>query len=98
MAKAPRPFSVTLTHTEAALLLPPSGKGGHQTLHKTLLAQLANGGLTITLDDAELGMLVPLYDSIWLRRISGPFEAGVSAGVDDPRQQIMTADLIGQAF
>lgn len=53
-----RPFTLTLLPQEAAELLVPVGSGGHQTLHQMLLDQLANGNLTVTLDDAELGRLI----------------------------------------
>lgn len=51
-------FLLTLLPAEAAELQVPVGSGGHQTLHQMLLDQLANGNLTITLTDAQLGRLV----------------------------------------
>jgi hypothetical protein len=58
MGRKPKPIKLTLTHAEAAEILKPAGRGGHQEMHKKLLAQLANGNLTISLDDERLGELV----------------------------------------
>jgi hypothetical protein len=58
MVKAPRPFSITITQTEANEILTPHGAGGQQQFHDLLRNQLANGNLTILLDDADLGKLV----------------------------------------
>jgi hypothetical protein len=58
MPRTPRPFVMTLTPQEAAELQRPSGRGGHQTLHTKLRAQLAAGNLTVTLTDDELGFLI----------------------------------------
>lgn len=58
MPRSPRPFSLTLTATEAAILQAPAGEGGHQDLHAEILQQLANGNLTVSLNDEQLGKLV----------------------------------------
>jgi hypothetical protein len=58
MGRQATPIAFTLTSSEAAEILKPSGQGGHQSLHKRLLAQLANGNLSLSFDDAQLGELV----------------------------------------
>lgn len=58
MTKAPRPFSINITKEEAEFILEPMGEGGQQQLHETLRTQLADGKLTIILDDFDLGKLV----------------------------------------
>lgn len=58
MARAPRPFEFKLTNAEAAELTGPAGEGGHQSLHRRLIDELASGNLTVTFDDAELGELI----------------------------------------
>jgi hypothetical protein len=57
MARQPKPFTFTLTDPEIAELTGPVGEGGHQSLHRRLLDELANGP-TVTFDDAELGELI----------------------------------------
>lgn len=47
-----------LTPQEVAILQAPVGSGGHQSLHSELLAQLANGGNQLSLDDAMLGRVI----------------------------------------
>jgi hypothetical protein len=58
MAKAPKPFVFTLTEAEVAEIEGPSGSGGHQSLHRRLLDELAAGDQTVTFDDCELGELI----------------------------------------
>jgi len=58
MTATPKPFKLTLTASEAAELLKPSGKGGHQSLHRRLIKQLAGGSLTVTCSDRQLGQLI----------------------------------------
>jgi hypothetical protein len=57
MGKAPKPFVFQLTQAEVAELTDPVGEGGHQSLHRRLLSELAKGN-TVTFDDAELGELI----------------------------------------
>jgi len=56
--RQPKPFSFTLTPDEALILTGAKGRGGQQTLHRRLVAQLANGNLTIELDDRRFGELI----------------------------------------
>jgi hypothetical protein len=58
MGKAPKPFEMTLTEDEAAEISKPSGQGGHQSLHKRLLAVLDTGSRIFHFNDCELGELV----------------------------------------
>lgn len=58
MGKMPKPLKLTLTQSEANEILKPSGQGGHQSMHKRLLAQLADGNLTLSFDDEHMGELV----------------------------------------
>lgn len=57
MTRAPRPFEFTLTQSEADEIAQPAGEGGHQGLQNRLLAQLDHG-LTVYLNDAELGEVI----------------------------------------
>ena len=52
-----KPFVFTLNPDEIALLAQPAGTGGHQSLHKRLNEQLAQGN-NLTLNDAELGQVL----------------------------------------
>lgn len=56
--RKPKPFVFTLTPEEAVLITEAKGSGGHQSLHRRLVAQLAKGNLTITFNDAQLGELI----------------------------------------
>jgi len=58
MGRTPRPIELTLSQSEANEILRPSGQGGHQSMHKKLLAQLANGNLTVSFDDQHMGELI----------------------------------------
>jgi hypothetical protein len=55
--KRPKPFVFVLTQDEADVIAQPAGEGGHQGLHRRLQEQLEHG-LTISLDDAQLGELI----------------------------------------
>jgi hypothetical protein len=57
-SRAPRLLAITLAFEEAAHLMGPAGRGGHQVLHKKLNKQLEDGNLTIKLTDTELGMII----------------------------------------
>ncbi len=57
MARAPRPFTFTLTPSEVAEMEAPSGQGGHQSLHARIRSELA-GGPAVTFDDEEMGELI----------------------------------------
>lgn len=57
MPRMPKPFTFTLEPAEIEELMPPSGQGGHQSLHKRLKDELANGPF-VTLDDSEMGELI----------------------------------------
>ncbi len=56
--RQPRPFQFTLLPEEALILSEARGQGGQQNLHRRLVEQLANGNLTIELDDRRLGELI----------------------------------------
>ena len=86
MTKAPRPFSITLTKEEAAFILEPSGEGGQQQLHETLRDQLANGNLTILLDDTDLGKLVRYMTQYG----SGGFQGRLQKAFRRPLREIIS--------
>lgn len=56
--RPPKPFRLTLTPEEALLITEARGQGGQQNLHRRLVEQLANGNLTIELDDKRFGELI----------------------------------------
>jgi hypothetical protein len=56
--RQPKPFVLSLTPDEALMITGARGQGGQQTLHRRLVGQLANGNLTIELDDRRFGELV----------------------------------------
>lgn len=58
MARTPKPFVFKLTEEEAAEIAGPAGDGGHQSLHRRLNDELADGERTVTFDDAEMGELI----------------------------------------
>ena len=53
-----KPFVLTLTPDEALEITEARGKGGHQSLHRRLVTELAKGDLNITLNDRQFGELV----------------------------------------
>jgi hypothetical protein len=53
-----KPFVLQLTPQEVALIQQPVGSGGHQSLHAELIAQLAQSGNQLTLNDAQLGRII----------------------------------------
>jgi hypothetical protein len=55
MPRVPKKFAFTLLPAEAAVLIRPSGKGGHQNLHKDIRSQLAATGNQLELDDGQMG-------------------------------------------
>ena len=57
MPRQPRSFVFTLTAAETSELEPPSGQGGHQSLHARLRAELA-AGPTVSFDDQQMGELI----------------------------------------
>ena len=56
--RQPRPFSFVLTPEEALIITDARGQGGQQSLHRRLVEQLANGNLTIEMDDRRFGELI----------------------------------------
>ncbi len=60
-----KPIEFTLTQSEAAELLEPSGSGGHQSLHKRLIDQLEGGNLILKFDDAHMGELIRYMQYGW---------------------------------
>ena len=56
--RLPKPFRLTLTPEEALEITDARGVGGQQNLHRRLVEQLANGNLTIELDDRRFGELI----------------------------------------
>jgi len=56
--RTPKPFVFTLREEEAAEIGEARGTGGHQTLHRRLVSELARGDLTILFTDAQLGELI----------------------------------------
>ena len=73
MPKAPKPITFQLTEDEATEIKRPAGGGGQQNFQKKLLAQLADGKLTLTFDDELMGMLIR-YISYGHERDSGGFQ------------------------
>ena len=57
MTRPPRPFTFRLLDAEVAEIVHPSGRGGHQSLHRLIRDQLKDGKNIVRLDDAQLGML-----------------------------------------
>jgi hypothetical protein len=55
MPRIAKRFSFQLLPSEVAVLIRPSGKGGHQNLHKEIRSQLAATGNRLALDDAQMG-------------------------------------------
>lgn len=53
-----KPFVFHLEPEEALLITEAKGSGGQQTLHRRLVAELAKGDLTITLNDSQFGELI----------------------------------------
>jgi hypothetical protein len=56
--RSPKPFTFTLLPVERDQIEGAVGGGGQQTLHRRLTKQLADGNLTIELDDQALGELI----------------------------------------
>lgn len=56
--RQPRPFAFTLTPEEALVITEARGQGGQQNLHRRLVDQLANGNLTVEMDDRRFGELI----------------------------------------
>jgi hypothetical protein len=56
--RPPKPFIFVLLPEEAREITEANGTGGHQSLHRRLVAELERGGLTIVLSDKQLGELI----------------------------------------
>jgi len=56
--RPPKPLVFTLTPEEALEITEAKGSGGHQSLHRRLVTELAEGNLTITFTDRQFGELV----------------------------------------
>lgn len=87
MGKEPRPFTITLSETEAAILLEPHGDGGHQKLQEHLREQLADNNLTVTFGDAQLGKIIRYMTQYG----SGGFQGRLQKAFREPLRRLLTS-------
>jgi len=85
MTREPKHVTLTLTIDQASHLLAPHGEGGHQGLHDMLRAQLANGNLTVDLDDENLGKLIRYMTQYG----SGGFQGRLHKALADPLVRLL---------
>lgn len=83
--RTPKPFVFTLRPEEAVALEEAHGTGGHQTLHRRLLKELAHGNLTILFTDAQLGELIRYMT----RYQSGGFQGRLHRAFDRSLKELL---------
>lgn len=83
--RTPKPFVFTLTPEEALEITEARGAGGHQTLHRRLVAELARGDRTILFTDAQLGELIRYMT----RYGSGGFQDRLRKAFDRSLKELM---------
>jgi hypothetical protein len=85
MTRDPKHVTLFLTNEQATHLLAPAGEGGHQQLHEMLREQLANGKLTVELNDEDLGRIVRYMTQYG----SGGFQARLKRALAEPLVRLL---------